>query len=129
MTLTDEQLHQFVEQVKNLGSINFPDVARGLSLNWFTEVRPHLKTNATFLAAMQEALETLKYELYDCLLRTGRDGKKKNGRDPEITYINAVIKHIDSGALLGLDKGGSDRGGLSPEEEKEHLKRMGLVDE
>ena len=124
----NETLIQFVNQVRALGSVDFPDVARGMGFNWFRDIKPELDKNPEFRALLEEVLGEIKYELYQCILKIGKDGKKRNGRDPEITYINAIIKHIDTGALLGKSTE-SIAQGLSPEQERVHLLRLGYDEE
>ena len=109
MAATQEQLEKFVQQVRAGRSVEFPSVARSVGLNWFKDVKPLLETNPIFYEALQEVLEEMKYELYQCLLKTGRDGK--SGRPPEIAYIKEVIKFIDSGAILGKSTAGLGEGG------------------
>ena len=124
--VTNAQLDHFAKQVKELGSIDFASVAEMLNLNWFKDIRPKLDTDLEFREKMEEVLESMKYELYQKMFKVARDGKGRNGRDPEVSFIKAVIQCIDSGALLG--KAQSDTNAVDSGETTEELrKRMGLV--
>ena len=128
--LPQYKLKEFIDQVKNLQSINFPSIAEKMSLDWFTDIKPRLDTDPWFKEALAVALERIKFELYDGLLTVGKEGKRAGRGSPEITYVNAIIKHIDSGALLGavVDEkapGGGDTT-MTPEAEAEHLRRLGI---
>lgn len=124
--LCKEELLKFVNQVRVEGSIDMFGVAEKLGYNWFRQVKPRIKTDLWFREALQEALEAIKFELYQGLLRVGRDGRIR-GSNPEITYINSVIRHIDSGSILGVSE--EDMGQQPDKDETEaHLKRLGILD-
>lgn len=120
------RIELFLEQVRVLKSLNFPSIARDCQLNWFRDLKPLLATETPFKGELQEILEEIKFDLYNAMLTTGRDGKRKNGASPEITYINAIIKHIDSGAVVG--KLTHESVASSPEAEEEHRRRLGIAD-
>ncbi len=129
--MTREELEQFVAQVRALGTVDMPSVAAGMNVNWFRDVKPHLLTTPWFKESLLEAMEEIKFSLLQDLLNTGRNGKRRNGADPEISYINAIIKVIDGGGILGKHTGeeGSSVRQLSKEEEKAHLQRLGYGEE
>ena len=117
---------RFVHQVRSSRSIDFPSIARSLDLDWFTDIKPKINTDPLFASNLRKVLEELRYELMQKILDVGMNGKKGTGRDPEITYINAIIKHIDSGALLG-ESTEDFSGGLSDRDMERHLKRLNIL--
>lgn len=125
---TKELLDQFVSQVTILESVDFPQIAFTMGLNWFKDLKPLLKTDTEFLQGMQEALETIKYKLYSKLLQVGIEGKGRRGATPEISYIKAIVQCIDSGMLLG-QAGSEDTDQGFTGDHNEHLKRLGIHEE
>lgn len=121
------KLEQFATQVDLLKTLNFPNVALSLGLNWFADVKPALKEEKWFYQKMCEVLEAIKYDLYDKALTPARTGKSADG-SPEISYINAIVKYIDSGQLLGITglEVGDEKPQRNPEQEAEHRRRLGL---
>lgn len=117
----------FISQVRAAKSINFPLVAKELGLNWFKELKPLLKSDKEFLSGLEETIEEIRYHLLSLVFKAANDGKQGVGKDPDVHTINAAIKHIDSGALLGIasdDAGGS---GLTEEQLKKHLERLNMT--
>lgn len=102
--LHDPVLKRFIGQIRASKSIDFPALALSQGVNWFDDLRPLLKVEPAFKAAMQEALLEIKYSLLQGILEVAQEGKPRNGVFSEITYVNAIIKLIDSGVVLGMDK-------------------------
>jgi hypothetical protein len=128
MAVTEEQIAQFIGQLRELQSLDFPFVARAIGLNWFTDLAPLKDTHPTFRSLMEEYLQEVKFSLLQRVHRVGREGKRPGGGDAEVSHINAIIKFIDSGAILGSSaKSGTKV--FSPEEERAHLKRLGYSEE
>lgn len=121
------KLSDFVKQVRAAQTVNLPAVARSLNMDWFREVRPELARNPQFLGAMQEVMEEIKYELMQKVLDVGLNGKRRTGKDPEISYVRAIIQFIDSGAPLGqiVDMAGPENN----VDMERHLKRLNLDEE
>lgn len=116
----------FLAQVKALQTVNLPKVAAMVGLSWFKDLKPMLDTNPEFKTNLEELLEEMKYNALELIQGTGRDGKKV-GRNPEITYLKAIIASIDSGELLGRASEG--KAVAEPDEvaEAARLKRLGIV--
>lgn len=133
MVATFEELEKFVTQVKLLHTIDFPRVAEQLGLDWHNDLYPRLKVDMEFRAKLECYLQSLKFMLLDKVLISGIQGKKGYGQDPETSYINAIIKHIDSGSLLGEipeeEIVEEESQGPTPEEVERHLKRLNLPNE
>lgn len=121
MNLSDDDLKTFARAVQARLSLDFPEICDELGFSWFQDVRPKLGNTPWFMALMEESLERLKYKLYSKILDCGMNGKKGGGKDPELSYLRAVINYIDSGSLLSppaMSEGGE---GLA-----DHRKRLGL---
>ncbi len=126
--LTNEQLANFIKQCRTLKSLNFPDIARGLNMNWFKDIKPLLESDKTFLLQMQELVEEMRYHLIGKLQQTALQGKLP-GRPVEVGMIKEMIRLIDQGAILGkmrAEDSESREPEMSDVEEAEHKKRLGL---
>lgn len=126
--LSQKELRTFIERVRSEPTekkINLPHIARMLGYDYAKQVEPKLKEDADFRSELNSVFQELKFELYENLLKGATQGKPRNRPSPEITYINAIIKYIDSGAITGVVK---DEPGPEADVGKidEHRKRLGL---
>jgi len=123
--LKARDLQAFCDTLSQSKSINLPMVAATLGLDFFKQIKPEIESNDEFRESLGRTLEILKYELSQRLLEAALNGRPKNRPAPEISYINAIIKIIDSGTLLGVKpmeaQMGEDSSGF-----EEHKKRLGL---
>lgn len=97
---TKDELDKFLNQVRALQDIHFPDAAKLVGLNYHKDIKPELEKRGWFYVKMLEVLEEIKFHLLGKLLKTAKLGRGVDAPDP--TSINAIIKLIDSGALLGI---------------------------
>ena len=91
----------FTSKIRSSKSVNLPKVAHECKLDWFREVKPYLKDNELARTQVLEALESIKYELWQEVLEVGRGGKRM-GKSGELSYIVALVKAIDTGQILGM---------------------------
>lgn len=122
MSLTKDQT-TFMNQCRASGEINFPRIAHKLRLNW-TKLKGELDSSPEFKMEMEEYLEELKFDLLQKVLEVGLVGKVRGGGSPELSYVNAILRHIDGGGILGKMQ---DSGGIDEERLSEHLKRFNLA--
>lgn len=120
-----EDLERFLLQVEAGGSINLPLIARQMGLNWRLQVQPALVSDAWFSDGLKAILEEHRYKMLDAVMQVAINGKKHQGKDPELSFIQAAIKFIDKGVMLGPEKEKAQE--PEPSEDDEELrKRMGL---
>lgn len=126
MKVPKHKLEEFINTVRVQGSIDFPSIARKMQLKWHKDLLPIVDTDADFRGQLEDVLSEIKYDLLNRLLSTARNGKQP-GSNSDISYVNAMIKHIDSGAVLGGARE-EDGGRRAPTEEevKAHLKRLNI---
>lgn len=126
MTIPLEKVNEFLNSVLALASIDFPAVARTVGLEW-PALKSELISNETYNQAFDNAMEEIRYKLLDKILLTGRDGKKGMGKDPELSYLRAVIQMIDDGLLVRREKAApTPPAEPDPEVVAEHRRRLGL---
>lgn len=100
-TVTKYQM--FLESVVTQQSLNFPLLAEAVGLDWFADVKPKLDNDAEFEREFVKALQRLKHQLMDCVLRVGLYGKQRGMPQPEIQYIKAIMTWIDNKSVIGKD--------------------------
>lgn len=125
-SMKEETFLIFLSKVREGVSINFPAIARQIGSNWFKEIKPELAKDANKRMSLEEVIEEIRYTLLQEALEVARLGKGDDGRTPELSYINAVIKQIDSGTLLNLSGPIAPIESADPELEKKHLSRLGV---
>lgn len=113
----------FLNQVRTTKSVDFPEAARKVRLDYFKDIEPYLLISE-FRVRVEEVIKEIRFELVNRALSVGLNGKADDGLTPDLSYINAVIKHLDSGILLPPIKAGVD----DPKDEDltDHLSRLGL---
>jgi hypothetical protein len=116
-------LENFVKSVRAQCSINFPLIASDLGLSW-DRIKKEIDKDGWFKEELSLALEEIKHDICDAILKAAIHGKSGAGRG-DLTSAKWVIGVINSGALLGGDTEEGGGGGLSDGE----LKALGLDNE
>jgi len=114
-------LENFVKSVRAQCSINFPLVANDLGLEW-DRVRKEIDKRGWFHDSLAQALEEIKHDICDAILKAAIHGKAGAGRG-DLTSAKWIIQIINSGSLLGSDDSESKGGELSESE----LNALGLL--
>ena len=120
---------EFCKNIQSSKCINFPKLARGMGLDYFADIEPMLSQDTDFAHALRSALKEIKFDLMDKVLEVAKDGKALNGPTPELSYVNAIIKHIDSDSIISEmkeEEKPQEAQGMTAEQMNEHLKRLGL---
>lgn len=103
--MNEQSKQDFIKQLTLLQSINLPQVAKDMGLDWFNELKPEIDKDCKFKSAIEEYLERCRYEMLQKVFTVGMNGKTAGyGKSPEMSYIKEVIKFIDSGVILGKVK-------------------------
>lgn len=123
----DSDAAKFIAHCKRMKSFNFPDVARGLNMNWHKDLKPLIDKDPEFKEAISELGEELKYELLQTMLTIAMKGKLP-GRSPEIGALKEMIKLLDQGIIGGKQREEKEQEpALSEEQEEARLKRLGIA--
>lgn len=125
--LTEKDEDKFAEAITATMSINFPQLAENLGLDWFQQVRPAMRRRPEFVVKIKHSLERLRYEAYSRMFESGLSGVRGNGKDPNWSLLNPVLKILASGELLGEDAAEESPAGDNAV--KAHLEAMNEVPE
>jgi len=92
-------LEQFLTTMHAQRSLNLPELAATIQID-FEEVERELKKGGIFYRKVKESLERIKFDLWDTVLRMGRDGKASGQRSSDLAAIRFIIEEIESGRVL-----------------------------
>lgn len=130
--MNQEKQGRFIALIRSSKNVYLAQVAKEADLDWYGEVQPELESNAEFKTEVHRAILEIKAFLLNKVVDVALNGRAKHGRVPELSFINAAIKLIDSGVILG-EKMKDDilQNPTTPSEEEieERLKRMNLHEE
>jgi hypothetical protein len=125
MPPTPDQARHFIAQCLASQSIDFPDVAYTQKLSWSRDLKP-LLSEPWFREEMEEMLEKVKFKLANQSYQAAVN-PKPGAIPPPVAHMKEMMKLIDSGVLLGAPEKEEEASEVNPEEERRHLKRLGLV--
>lgn len=127
--MDDKQFQLFVEEVRSTGRVDLASAAANVGLNWFRDIKPLILKDENKRAILEEILEGFRLELLQNIMENARNGKQSKLGGPDLASINAMIKHIDTGSILGIIKQKEEdlqEPELGGEALIDHLKRLGI---